>query len=98
MIFSDNNGDSTSEADARRYRSAARRHHQTRDINPRAPRHVHGYGDACREPGHHSYRFVLFQRIETHQLFTTPTERECFTYLDKVLTHTETYFDFKNLQ
>lgn len=55
--FPDYNGNATSEANARGYRGAARRHHQAGDLHPRAARHVHGHGDARRESGHILYLF-----------------------------------------
>lgn len=62
--FPDNNGDPTGEADAGRHRGAARRHHQAGDFHPRAPRHVHGHGDASREPGQTLHNaFLLIYRF-----------------------------------
>lgn len=58
--FADHNGNATSEADARRHRGAARRHHQTRDLHPRIARHVHGHGHACRESGQTYYIFYNY--------------------------------------
>ena len=44
-------GHSSSQADPGGHRGEARRHHQAGDLHQGTPRHVHGYGHACRESG-----------------------------------------------
>ena len=44
-------GHGRGQADPRRHRGAARRHHQAGDKHQGAPRHVHGHGHAGRESG-----------------------------------------------
>ena len=50
-FLADYHGNATSETDARRYRGASRRHHQTRKFHQGTPRHVHGHGDAGGKSG-----------------------------------------------
>lgn len=50
-FLADYHGNATSETDARRYRGASRRHHQTRKLHQGTSRHVHGHGDAGGKSG-----------------------------------------------
>lgn len=51
LLLIDYNGNATSKADISGHRGEACGHHQIRKLDQGATRHVHGHGDAGREPG-----------------------------------------------